>query len=283
MDLTRDAELWEEFPDPQVGFVMEANVVTHVGEPGLLGLQTRYDGECLLHAVMGGMLLPTEGVENECVYALEILPLVVWYLGAIGDVGEIADAEGEDGSFAMEDTDGSNWRLSNVEGLARIDGHEIHLWRARITMHEDVIVALLQLAGQEGVGIGRKWLLVAIGTQIVDAETMVKVIVGEEQGIDVANVGSNRLKAEIRAAIHQDLLLVIRLDHGAATKSVVVGIRRIANGTGASGQRHATGGACSEEGQFHRMFTSGSMVMPNLDWTVRMTCSQSCTMSCGVA
>lgn len=277
--MTCDAKLREEFQDLSVGFVVETNIMAHVGEPGLLGLQTRYDGECLLYAVMGGMLLPAKGVEHERIYSLEILPLVVWYLGAIGDVGEIANAEGEDGRFAMEDTDGSNWRLANEEGFPRIDGHKIHLWRAGIAVHEDIIVALLQFLGQEGVCIGRERLLETIGTEIVNAETMVKVIVGEEQSVDVANVGSNGLDTEIRTAIHQNLLLVIRLDHGAATKSVVAGIGRIANGAGASGQRHATGGACPEECQFHRMFTSGSMVMPNLDWTVRMTCSQSWTMS----
>ncbi len=100
--------------------------------------------------------------------------------------------------------------------------------------------------------------LEAEGAKVVEAEDVVGVAVGVEDGVDVADVLADGLGVEVRAGVDEDDVVVVgEAERGAGAAIARVSIWR--NGRGADGavaaqRRDTHGGAGAEEGEgcFHR-------------------------------
>lgn len=80
----------------------------HVGEVGVAWVDALYCFHSFVYAPVCRVRVPAEGVDDEGVDAFELLPFCIWDVGAVGDIGEVADAECEDREFAVIYADGSD-------------------------------------------------------------------------------------------------------------------------------------------------------------------------------
>ena len=80
------------------------------------------------------------------------------------------------------------------------------------------------------------------GANVVEAEDVVGVAVGEQDGIEAVEADAEGLLAEVRRGVDHDVLSVAREQQGRA-QAIVVRIFRGANGALASQGGHAHGGA----------------------------------------
>ncbi len=109
-------------------FVSE--IVADVSEPGVAGFEFLDEGEGLSDARVHGMRGVAEGVEDEVVEIVEEGFGGVREGAEVGEIGEAAEAEAEDGSRAVVGGDGDDLVPEELEGAIKgIDGMEFDLGR----------------------------------------------------------------------------------------------------------------------------------------------------------
>src|SRR6266699_2505996 len=90
-----------------------------------------------------------------------------------------------------------------------------------------------------------------VGTNVVEAENMVGMAVGEQDGVEALEPGAHSLLAKVGGGVDDHIVTVPRQQKGGA-EPLVVQIGRAANTTGAAKRRHAHGSAGAEHGYFQR-------------------------------
>ena len=207
-----------------VYLLMESDVVRHVGEVGVTRLDAIDSKHRFVYAPVRRMGLPAEGVDDEGVDAFELAPLCIWDAGAVGDVCELADAEGEDREFAVEDADRDDLCFSDSDGIFGCDSVQIDLRNTRVAMYEDIVVVIVQSACNSLVGIGVKRVPEGVGTQVIESGTVVEVIVSDEECVETPDIVLQCLLAEVWSAVDKYVLIVVCLDKYACTQT---GVARI--------------------------------------------------------
>lgn len=91
-------------------------------------------------------------------------------------------------------------------------------------MYEDIVVVGIECAGDCLVGIGVEGGAVGIGAQIIEASTVVEMVVGDEEGVEALDAVAQGLLAEVWSTVDKDVLIVVGLDEDAGTETGVVWI-----------------------------------------------------------
>lgn len=91
-------------------------------------------------------------------------------------------------------------------------------------MDEDIVVVGIECAGDYLVGISVECGAVGVGAQVIEASTVVEMIVGDEEGVEALDAVAQGLLAEVWSTVDEDVLIVVGLDEDAGTESGVVWI-----------------------------------------------------------
>ncbi len=195
------------------------------------------------------MGLVAEGVEEEDVEIVEHGEGGLGNLAVIGEVGEAADAVAVDVLAAVEERDGLDVESEEFEGAAVV---VVGFDFGDVGGAGDGIEHIRKDAaeGVEGVGgsvDGDAGALEDVeGADVVEAEDVIGVGVGEEDGVDAADVVAEDLGAEVGGGVDEDVAAFV-LDQDGRAEAVVVRIGGVADGAGAADGGDAGAGAGAQD------------------------------------
>lgn len=173
-----------------------------------------------------------ESIDHEGIYTFKVLVFLFRYGLHVGDVEEIPDAEAHDRECTVKDTDGENFDSRDVDRFVGSHREEIDGRHARIALFlgcEAVRDALEEMVGTELFGIDIDIAEDAVWTKVIESAHMVIVFVGDEYGIEAAEVSGEHLLTEVRSAV-DEYATTINIDKSGATQTFVAWI-----GAGACG------------------------------------------------
>ncbi len=158
---------------------------------------------------MGDVGAVAEGVENEDVEAVELFQAFGRDAVGVGAVGDVADAEAEDvEARPVVQADGSDFCAEQVEGF-EADGVKGELWgRAGVgglAVAEGVVERFANAVFDERLAVERDGMaeVEREEAKIVEAKDVVGVLVGEEDGVDDADLLAEELLAEVGRGVDQ--------------------------------------------------------------------------------
>ena len=228
-----------------VDLLVKPYLMAHVSEVGMARLDATHCLHCLIHCPMGRVRIPAQRVKNQCINAFQFFPVIVGYSCAVGDVSKRTYAVAEDREFAVKDPDWHYLIVSDLNHVGRGDAMQINGRNAWIAMHEDVVVVLDESLGNAVFGIGVERIAETVGAKVVESGAMVEMDMCDEQGIELLDVGSQSLLAEVGTAVNEDVLVIVGLYEYAGAKSVVTWISRFAHRTLACWHWHTAACACA--------------------------------------
>ncbi len=239
---------------------MGQDVVGHVDEVGFGTAEKLGETDGFLDGLMGRMVSMAQGVEYEGINALQVGHLGIGDGLHVGDVGEVLDAEAEDGQVAVHDADGDDFDiLANMDGLVGLNATEVDGGHTGITFlgrREAIGNALFKMVGTIGFCIDIDVTEDTVGTEVVEPADVVVVFVGDKHGVEGLEIGVEHLLTEVRPTIYEDALAA-NLHEGGATQAFVAWVGGGAGGTGATDLRNAAGSTGAEEDDSHIKLTSG--------------------------
>ena len=198
------------------GAVVE--VVAEVGEVGSAGAEVSDDFEALVEREMGGVGAVAQRVEDEDADAADDGAALLGQLVEVGHVGEGAAGEVEAEALgvrpAVDDGEGRDAErfaalAGGGDGEGRVGGAEVELGAvgAGDVGLEDVVEDAADVAEGGGAGVERDGLAALDGVDaadVVKAEEVVDVGVGDEGGVDAPDVGAEGLLAEVGRGVDED-------------------------------------------------------------------------------
>ncbi len=154
----------------------------------------------------------------------------------------------------MQQGDGNNLRAHQLEWA--IDDVEVHArdGALRGSVIEDVREGAAKHAKRffRAVHRERRFLTDVEGANVVEAEDVVGVGVGEQNGVEAIEANTQCLLAKVGRGVDHYVFSVAREQQG-RTQPIVVGVLRGADAAMASERGHAHGGAAgAEHGDFYR-------------------------------
>lgn len=214
--------------------------VRQVCQVALSGTDMAADVDGFFEGVVRDVPAALDGVEDEDLETAEFVELAFGDVVGVGDVGEVAEAEAEDGQFVVHGPDWDDRNAVDGEGQAG-NQVDVHFRRAGVGLFgEDVVIFFLQ--GFQYVGFAedgeRAFLEIVERAHVVETAGVVFMVVGQEDGIEVADVFAEHLLPEIRPGIDQECLSFI-LDQGRAPQPLVSRIFRRTHFALASDHRNA--------------------------------------------
>ena len=239
------------------GFGM-VEVVADVGEEGLCGLELLDDGDGLGEVCVAGVWLAAEGVEDEDVESAQEAQGVVAEVAHVGEVGGCAEAVAGDLLAAVDDGDAAEAGTEEGDGGAGglVDAVEADAGAGGIAVEgaEGVVEDALDGVGGGGVGVEGEGVGVfeAEGAEVVEAEDVVGVRVGVEDGVDAGEVLAECLRVEVGAGVDEDGFVLV-LDENGGAGAAVMGVGGGADRAIAAQGGHAHGRAAAEEGEGGRV------------------------------
>jgi hypothetical protein len=221
----------------------------HVCEVSPFGSYLFGEGYCVCHQLMRVMLLfKAQGVDNESANALQIGHLRGGDGLHVGDVGKGADAEAEDGHFAVHHF---YWRylyVADAEGVVFADGVEFEWRRAGVEVLAETIGHNVVDALPRGlVGIESDVAENGKGAQVVDASDVVVMQMGEEYAVNGSEGERHELLTDVGSAVDEQSCCH-RLYQGSAAKALVVRVSAATHFAGAAQRGNASRCACAQEG-----------------------------------
>ena len=206
--------LWQAL----LGFAVQSDSVGHVSQedPRCRCPSGEIDG--IVYEHVGVMdFLPSQGIHDERVDALEIGQLAVGYRLHVGDVGQLADAECQYWHLAVHHADGHDVDVAYADGLMRLDGVKAQQWHARIKIRGETIGHRgLQCSGCGLVGIDVDVAKHAKRAQIVDAGHVVVVDMGEQYAVERVEGEGHELHANVGTGIDEQACGVALDEHSTA-------------------------------------------------------------------
>ena len=141
-------------------------------------------------------------------------------------------------------------RIAQRQLLAR--RHRFDHGRVEARAGERIAEALLQALDDVGAGVQRDRRLAALGdrAKLVDAVAMVGMVVGDDQRVDVADVGVEQLLAKVGPAVDQQALAGA-FDQQRGAKPAVARLSGVAGAPVVADPGHAGRGAAAQDPQFH--------------------------------
>ena len=149
------------------------------------------------------------------------------------------------------------------EGLIPVDGVDMPFRRTRIfRLGKGVGIFAVQTIGHIGlaVDIHRVALREVEGADVVQARRMIFVVVREQDGVEVVNIRTQHLVAEVRSGIDQDGQAAV-FDQRSGTQALIARVRRTADRAVAGNHRDTGRGARAEECTFGFLFHTQSMTI----------------------
>jgi hypothetical protein len=191
-----------ELAEALVG-VRVRQIVSDVGEPSATGAELLNKGERLLDGLVHGMRDIAEGVENEVVETFEQSGRGRRQGAEIGEVGSAAEAKTEDFEIAVAQGHGDDWHAKKLEGAVDDVEGDAGDGAERRRFIEDVRkCAAEDLEGFFGTVHGDCALLADVeGANVVEAEDVVSMAVGEENGIKAIEANAQSLLAEVGSGV----------------------------------------------------------------------------------
>ena len=191
------------------------NVVGEVGEEGLPRLQLVDDFEGLVDAEVGGVVAVAQGVEDQEVEVLEKRPGFggdARHVGAVGQgLAGVVDAEAGDGEAAVQETQGGEGGVVELDRAGDFEGEGDQFGDEGIV---DVAVRgedVFEHAGQRVVGrrLGVDFERGVHGgveaAQVVEAEDVVGVGVGDEDRVEATEFRPQGLVAQVGGGVDENL------------------------------------------------------------------------------
>lgn len=242
-----------------------------VREPRLACADFLRDGHCFRNAEMRRVLRAKKGIEDEHTHTTERLERLFGKLLGVGDIAEITNPISVYGYRTMRHSHWHHLDISNREAFACCDVVRTALGLARPRQRLD--------RGVEDVGepfgqpLHRVWRTIHVdghvtsireGANIVNAVNVIRVIVGEEDGVDAAYISGNKLEAQLGGSVDEDAGAAIGFDQRTDSCSFVSGVSRSANITRASDLWDAKAGSCPQEGELQTVSTFRRLVVPGM-------------------
>ena len=239
------------FGESERGFNGGADAVAHVGYVGDSGFHFGNDVEGLLERQVGVVFLESQGVDDQGVDSADEFQGGVGDCFCVGDVGEVAHFEANDGEAMVHDGQGHYVEVGNVEGFGGYFGY-VECGHAGVGgFGEAVGHAVAQVAGNVGSAVdGESVAHCAVGPEVVNAANVVVVAVCNEQCFEHRGALGEHLLAEVGAAVNEDVFVFIGY-HRRATQAFVVVVAAAAGRTVTHDLRYSGAGAGSKESQFH--------------------------------
>ena len=169
-------------------------VVAHVGEEGAARLELFDEGDGFFEVRVAGVRLAAQRVEDEDVEVLEQRNALVGDVAHVGEVGGGAEAVAGDLLAAVGDGDAPEAGAEEIDARAGRGVDAVNLdagaGGVAVFLAEGVVEDALDVAGGGVVGVDGQ---VALGVEaeraeVVEAEDVVGVAVGVEDGVDAADV-----------------------------------------------------------------------------------------------
>lgn len=206
---------------------MWLDMMRHVDEVAARGAETTNETDGIVNGLMTGMGLVTKGIDDEGVDALQHLHVLVGNGGHVGDVGEIMDAEADNGQPAVHDADRDDVDRSCValkdDGNMRLDAVEVDGWHSWITIllrSETIGNTFHKVIGTEGFGIYINIAKDAVGAKIIKSANVIIVFVCNEHCMKWFEVDAKHLGTKIRSAVDKDIA-AINLDESRAAEALI--------------------------------------------------------------
>jgi len=216
---------------------MWENMVRHVDEVAFTHTKSVGKFDCLFYRLMRWMGLMTESVDDERVDALQIFVFLFGDARHVCDIREIAYAETYDRELCVEHSYGDDFdRISYYNRCVRLHVEEVdgrHSRVAAILRREAVWDALEEMVGTEFLRIYVDIAEYTVWAKVVESAHMVVMLVGDEHGIEFAEVNSQHLFTKIGTTVDKDSVAV-HIDHSAATQAFIARIGACAYWTCAS-------------------------------------------------
>jgi hypothetical protein len=227
------------------------DVVADVSEEGSAGADDAGDFDALVDGEVGGMGTETQPIEDEEVERAEEIERGVGYGGAVGEIGEVADAVAEDGIAAMHERNGDNGLAEDLEGAGDLVETELGYARDSVGGGEDVGEGLAENGSGGGLGPGVDGALdVGVDTDVVEAVDVVGMSVSDEDGVERLDGVVEHLLAEVDGGVDDEVAIGEGEENG-RTETMVARVCGTTDGTVAGDLGDAMRGSGAEEGDLH--------------------------------
>ena len=215
-----------------VGFFM-GKVVSDVGKPGTARGEVGNNGQGLLNSQVHGVRVIAQGVEDQIVETKKQRAGGRGEGREVGEIGGAADAETENLLVTVDEGDGdeeggvgSQWMKGSGDGVEGNLGDDAESGKAVKNVGKGAAQDGLRVVrGEDGHG---KFLAHVKRTDVVEAENVVGVGVGEDQGVEAFEASAEGLGAEVGRGVDDDVAAGMGDEQGGAS-AVVAGVRRTAD------------------------------------------------------
>ena len=202
---------------------------------------------------MGGVGGEAEAIDDEDVAALEELHGGFGDFLAVGDVGDawaVVGVEEEAGGIdlAVEDGEGGDGGAADTEGSFDFAGVWFEVTGVAVVAVEGEVEDTPEVVHGGVGGVDGEGFVRAEGeaAEFVEAHDVVGVGVGDEGGVEVADVGAEALLAEVWAGVDEPLGEAV-IDEEGAAEPLVAGVGGETDRAVAGDHGDASGGAGAEE------------------------------------
>jgi len=206
--------------------------VREMSEPSLPGTNFLRGGHGLGHAEVGRVRRPEKCVEHKDINASERPNRIVRQLLRVGDVAEVADTIGVDGSGPVRNGNRRNIDVADAKRLAGENRVSVSFglarpWQRANRVVEDVRESVYQSRHRIGRSVHVDWNIALVGQRanVVNAMHVVRVIVCEENDVHSARARRDELKSKLGRSIDEDMRASIRLDQRTNAGPLVAGVR----------------------------------------------------------
>ena len=225
---------------------MEADVVGEVNEEGSLGTDASGETDGIIDEHVGMVFaLEAQGIDDERADSLKLLEALVGNGFHVGDVGEIAEAIGENRHFPVHHLDGLPLDVADFLFFAGLDRMQIEPRNARIEFFGEAIRHRdAQRVGGSLVGIDVDVAENAETAQVVEAGHVVVVDVGEENAVELPKRQRHQLHPNVGAAVDEQARRVA-FQQSHATKTAVARVAAPTNFALTAQNGYARRSSCS--------------------------------------
>jgi hypothetical protein len=197
-----------------IGFRVR-QLVSNVGEKSAFCTDAAGPGDGLIERGMAGVRLAAQSGEDDAVEALEEGKALFGNVADVGEVGGLTEAESVNELLTM--ADGNADEVDAVNRHALLEREDFYAGAVRVSGRrgKGVVVDAIEDAGGFAGGVKRDDAAFssdgeAEGSEIIQAEDVVCVIVGIEDGIDAVEPASESLLAEVGSGVNDgDALMAV--------------------------------------------------------------------------
>src|ERR1700730_3770257 len=240
-----------ELPQTLIRFGMR-QIVSDVREPRPARFQPIDQRERLVNGLMHRMRNVAKRVENEFVKVFEQGGGRIWQRTEIRKIGRAPKTKSKHPEFTVQQRNGHNRNSDKFHSTVQ----DVEFYARNGAERRPVVKHIGKRAPQDverllrAVDRQRRLLANIERANVVEAEDMVRMAVGQQNGIETVETGAQSLLAKIRCCVDDHVFSMSREQQRRA-QPVVVGVFRSAYAAMAAQRRHAHRGAGTENGYLY--------------------------------